>query len=358
MTESLAEAGVEQWRVQNRAVKELMEEHEWFEPMVVVLGKGIVKTAPWGLMFRVIVGAILSVTDLGTDLLMLKQFADGGEKTATVRDLQLASLVASIVLQLLIVLIQNRRKGVNKLTRESLVVLTGMKAPWDAYRVACGAEQEKDTEIDPLMEMVFSKCAEMFAESIPGILIQLSAILGTLESAGGVVSLTAYTSLAVSMLTTGFVSATISYDFDVDPHKRAFNPGFYGYVPDAAFGRILVLVTLMGISACQVLIKSLFLVVLESKVERWVKEGWAVWEEEEPEWFSDRWKELVPVYMILAKGEIGLGMGGEDGEDEVEEERRKTKTKTKKSKVRPEGEGGFDVEDFKREMKRRGSING
>lgn len=95
---------------------------------------------------------------------------------------------------------------------------------------------------------------------------------------------------------------------------------------------------------------------IESKVERWVMEGWAVWEEEKPEWFSDRWKELVPVYMILAKGEIGLGMGGEDGEDEVEEERRKTKSK--KSKVEPEGGGAFDVEDFKRKMKRRGSING
>ena len=46
----LAESGVNQWKVQNRAVKELMKENPWFEPMTVTLGKGIVQTAAWGLM--------------------------------------------------------------------------------------------------------------------------------------------------------------------------------------------------------------------------------------------------------------------------------------------------------------------
>ena len=45
MTEQLAEAGVNEWRVQNRAMKELMEEQIWLEPMFVVAEKGIVKTA-------------------------------------------------------------------------------------------------------------------------------------------------------------------------------------------------------------------------------------------------------------------------------------------------------------------------
>lgn len=41
----LIEAGVDCWRVQNPAIRELMERHEWFEPMTFVLGKGIVKSA-------------------------------------------------------------------------------------------------------------------------------------------------------------------------------------------------------------------------------------------------------------------------------------------------------------------------
>ena len=50
--------------------------------------------------------------------------------------------------------------------------VTGMKAAVDSYRVAMGAEQEKDTQFDPITELTFSKCIEMFAESIPGIVIQ------------------------------------------------------------------------------------------------------------------------------------------------------------------------------------------
>ena len=52
-------AGVDQWRLQNRAVGELVEKHEWFMPMVVVISKSIVKTAAWGLMWRVTLGGEL-----------------------------------------------------------------------------------------------------------------------------------------------------------------------------------------------------------------------------------------------------------------------------------------------------------
>ncbi|GMH49741.1 hypothetical protein TL16_g00600 [Triparma laevis f. inornata] len=49
-------AGVAQWRGQNPAVGELMDEHPWVEQMMLVLSKGIVKTAAWGLMWRVTLG--------------------------------------------------------------------------------------------------------------------------------------------------------------------------------------------------------------------------------------------------------------------------------------------------------------
>ena len=69
-----------------------------------------------------------------------------------------------------------------RILKECLIVLTGSKSPVDAYRVAMGAEQEKDTLMDPMTEMAFSKCIELFAESIPGIIIQLSAIVRTINS--------------------------------------------------------------------------------------------------------------------------------------------------------------------------------
>ena len=148
-----------------------------------------------------------------------------------------------------------------RILKESLIVLIGAKAPVDAYRVAMGAEQEKDTEFDPMTEMTFSKCIELFAESIPGIIIQLSAIVNAINSRENV-SIAAYLSLAVSLLTTGFTSATISYDYDTNPQKRAFNPEFYGYVPDDGRRRAFLFSTMILLSATQVLIKATLIIIL------------------------------------------------------------------------------------------------
>jgi len=267
-SKKLAAAGVDAWRIQNKAVKELMEKHEWFLTMIVELSKGIVKSAAWGLMFRVTAGAVLSVTDLATDLVVLKQFWDGGEEALAFRNASLASLSASIGLQLVMVLLQNRKKGLRRMLNECLIVVTGFKAPWDAYKVSIGAEQEIDTVGDPMLELTTNKCIELFAESIPGIIIQLSAIVRTINVGEKEVTMTAYLSLLVSLLTTGFISATMSYDYDTDPKKRAFNPEFYGYVPDDGGKRALLFFTLILQSAVQVLIKALVVVILGT-IESW-----------------------------------------------------------------------------------------
>ena len=73
----------------------------------------------------------------------------------------------------------------------------------------------------------------MFAEAIPGAILQLAAIL----SGDGAASSIAITSLIVSALTTGFISASISFDWDTDIQKRTANPEFYGYVPNSVAQR-------------------------------------------------------------------------------------------------------------------------
>ena len=264
-SKKLVSAGVDQWRVQNKAVKEIVENHEWFLPMMVEVSKGIVKTAAWGLMFRVTLGAVLSMSDLATDLFVLKQFWDRGEETLAYRNASLASLSSSVGLQLMFVALKNRKKGFLRIVKEIMIVLTGFKGPWDAYRVAIGAEQEEDTLLDPMMEMTCTKCIELFAESIPGIIIQLSAIVSTMNSGEKKeVTMTAYLSLLVSVLTTAFTSATISYDYDTDPRKRAFNPYFYGYVPDDGRKRAFLFLVLVLLTAVQILIKAALIIVLGS----------------------------------------------------------------------------------------------
>ena len=40
---------------------------------------------------------------------------------------------------------------------------------------------------------------------------------------------------------------------------------------------------------------------IRDKVAAWVKEGWAAWEEDKPEWFTDQWIASVPEDMKPAK---------------------------------------------------------
>jgi hypothetical protein len=44
-------------------------------------------------------------------------------------------------------------------------------------------------------------------------------------------------------------------------------------------------------------------VSIEDKVRKWVRENWARWEEEKPEWFTDQKKSLVPVEFIPTSGD-------------------------------------------------------
>lgn len=105
--------------------------------------------------------------------------------------------------------------------------------------------------------MTFNRAAEMFTEAIPGVLIQLTAIL-----ADGQTSTIVIASLMTSALTTGFTSASISYDFDTDPSKRRDNPDFFGYAPDGSKQRTVLFGTMLLLSTVMLLVRALVLVLL------------------------------------------------------------------------------------------------
>ena len=139
-------------------------------------------------------------------------------------------LATSMLLMLITVYGQNRKMGSKRIIREMIPVVVGLKPALDAYRVASGAKIEEKQALNPLEEMTFIRAIEMFAEAIPGAIIQLAAIL----SENGEASSIAITSLIASALTTGFVSASISFDWDTDPKNRLINPEFYGFIPNSA----------------------------------------------------------------------------------------------------------------------------
>jgi hypothetical protein len=71
-------------------------------------------------------------------------------------------------------------------------------------------------------------------------------------------------------LTTGYASATISYDFDTDPVYREQTPDFYGYVPANPTKRSIIFVAMIFFSACMLVVRCMTIVVLGLLGGRWV----------------------------------------------------------------------------------------
>jgi hypothetical protein len=132
-------------------------------------------------------------------------------------------------------------------------VISGLKPGFDAARVLNNKEVERYNVFDAKAELTITKCAEMFAESIPGCILQIYAFL---IGAHGTKKNQALVSIVVSALTTGVSSATVAYDFDSDPEKRKATPAFYGYLPDAGSKRTIMFLALLVNSTLLVLLRS------------------------------------------------------------------------------------------------------
>jgi hypothetical protein len=76
------------------------------------------------------------------------------------------------------------------------------------------------------------------------------------------VGTSAWLSVAVSAITTGFASATISYDWDTNPLRREQVPDFYGYIPAKASKRTVVFVSMLLLTAGMLIIRCTTIVLL------------------------------------------------------------------------------------------------
>jgi len=249
-------AGVEKWEGQNLAIKELFMEFPWMKEMFVGIAEGVVKSAPWGLFWRVFLGAMVSIVDIVTDVVVAYTFWTEGRKSYFW--LTVTMILVSMVLQGSLVVGQNYRRGLKILLLELIPVVTAFKPATDAYKVASGQKMASGNFFDPLTEMTYAKCIEMFAESIPGVLIQIVAVTTTEGSISSIV----WTSLAASAATTGYTAATISYNYDTDPSKREEDPNFFGYVPETMFRGFMVFFSMSVFSACMLLVRSVTLILL------------------------------------------------------------------------------------------------
>jgi hypothetical protein len=251
-----AKHAVDEWSGQFTEVQEIMRDQVWLRPMLEEIVVKLFRNTKLGLKARVTFGAISSMTDLVTDVYVTSMF--WSDKKYGYFQASLASLVASICIQMIVVWLQNKKLGMQRVLKEWFPILIGFKPAVDAYRVAKGGKQEAGLAIDALTEMTYMKGIEMFAEAIPGVIIQLMAIATSDKG----VRTSAWLSVAVSAITTGFASATISYDWDTAPDKRESAPDFYGYIPANASKRTVVFVSMLLFTAGMLLIRCMTIVLL------------------------------------------------------------------------------------------------
>jgi len=177
-----------------------------FRPMMNVVAKRLLGEVSWGLKMRVTMGAGLSILDLATDIIFVIVGYMGKDETKGYGWSLLGMVMGSMALQLLVVFLQNKGKP-RVLMKEMLIVLAGLKSAVDCKRVCAGQEMEEHHVFDARTELVFTKCVEMVCESIPGSLLQLYVLLKVRNVSRATVS-----SVLVSAMTTGFSSASISFE--------------------------------------------------------------------------------------------------------------------------------------------------
>ncbi|GMI13543.1 hypothetical protein TrLO_g6791 [Triparma laevis f. longispina] len=236
------------------ALQELeAREEKWFRSFLGVLAADLLAREPWGLKLRLLLGAGLSIVDVATDIFMAWTYFDSEEEDARQFGISICIMLGlSIAAQSVIAIVQNKKKNILVILRELLYVISFIKPGVDAARVSSERE-DPDLTFDVMTELIMHRIVKLFADSIPGSILQTYALV--MLSGGR--STGAYFSVIVSLLTTGVIGATISYDFDINPTKRLRNPEFYGYISDDASLRAVCFILMMLNSALMLATRAL-----------------------------------------------------------------------------------------------------
>jgi hypothetical protein len=240
----------------------------------------------WGRNFRVFLGAGVSIADALSDGYMINQFFEMGD-TGTAYGL-LAMVSANITIQLILVFMQNHGLKKNKrrtLAFECLSVVTFSKpgkracarlktndrwryinrsyrAGFEAWRVASQAKPPEGAPLDPVKEMAFTKGSELVTEALPGLVLQLFALVHAEEKIKSAV-----VSVLISTMSAALTATIMFWDSDTDPATRARNPEV-GIVPN--FGRTKAFAVIVFMCTCQIVAKVTAMVLLAATKAPWL----------------------------------------------------------------------------------------
>jgi hypothetical protein len=197
-------------------------DYEWFRPTMEAIAARLMDNSPFGLKMRVGVGAVVSIVDMVSDVIMVVSFLSAGQISAAYGTIAMVGL--NMLLQMVVAVYQNKHRGWLAVAFEVGFILCFLKAPVDAYRVASGHKRQQGDPVDPLVVLAIGKGLEMVVEAIPALIFQGAILMAIADP-----SMVAVVSIVFSCLAIAYTSTTIAYDFETDPTKRRNNPEFYGY---------------------------------------------------------------------------------------------------------------------------------
>ncbi|GMH65497.1 hypothetical protein TL16_g04214 [Triparma laevis f. inornata] len=199
--------------------------------------------------------AFLSISDMVTDIIMTTRYFERGQTVFAFASLICLSF--NLILLVLTTGVVYKKSSWGKIIREELIVFSLIKPAVDAHRVAVKQPQEAGVIMDANAELTVGRVIEMVMESIPGTVIQLTSIAVNRDY-----SKTAMLSLASSITTTAFISAQVSYEWDIMKEKRKRDPRFYGCVPKRMRQKVMVTIMLLLVSMFCLVIRASSCVLL------------------------------------------------------------------------------------------------
>ena len=109
----------------------------------------------YGMVWRVSVGAALSMLDAVTDIYVIVTYYNT-EGLRGQANAMLAMIATNMGIQILVVLGQYKKKSWKVKVKEVLICLFLLRPIVDAYRVSTNQEDNEST-VDPLLEMIANK---------------------------------------------------------------------------------------------------------------------------------------------------------------------------------------------------------
>ena len=152
-------AAVAEWIGLYQALTEMNSEFIWFEPMMVVIATRLLQDSNWGLIMRLVIGVLLSFTDVATDTYMILRYIKNDQLVYAYATI--ACIGTSIFLQAVLVVAQYHKASRRRLIRELAIVFSFTKPIWDTYAVCVGREHSAEQSVSPLTELLIGKGCEL-----------------------------------------------------------------------------------------------------------------------------------------------------------------------------------------------------